>query len=123
MQPARTRRRLSRLFNIGLPYFWLGLFFLLPFVIVLRISIAEPALAQPPYTALWEWVEQTVKGEITTHNVTVTLYDVSGQQPLRTWVFQDAFPIKWGASALSADQNAIAIETLVMAHQGMSFAQ
>jgi putrescine transport system permease protein len=52
----RNNRRLSRLVNVGLPYFWLGLFFLLPFVIVLRISISEPALAQPPYTALWEWV-------------------------------------------------------------------
>jgi putrescine transport system permease protein len=52
--------RLSRLVNIGLPYLWLGLFFLLPFVIVLRISLAEPLLAQPPYTALWEWVEQGI---------------------------------------------------------------
>jgi putrescine transport system permease protein len=57
---AAPRRRLSPLFNIGLPYLWLGLFFLLPFVIVLGISLAEPALAQPPYTALWEWVEDGV---------------------------------------------------------------
>jgi len=54
------RRRLSRLANIGLPYLWLGLFFLLPFVIVLGISVAEPALAQPPYTALWQWIEDGV---------------------------------------------------------------
>lgn len=72
---------------------------------------------------LWNWVENTVKGQITTHSVTVTLYDLTGQNPLRTWVFQDAYPIKWSAVALSADQNAIAIETLVLAHQGMSFAQ
>ncbi|MTW20572.1 ABC transporter permease subunit [Allochromatium palmeri] len=52
--------RLSRLINIGLPYLWLGLFFLLPFAIVLRISLAEPLLAQPPYTALWEWAEQGI---------------------------------------------------------------
>jgi putrescine transport system permease protein len=45
------------LVNIGIPYLWLGLFFLLPFVIVLQISLAEPALAQPPYTALWQWVD------------------------------------------------------------------
>lgn len=51
---------MSRLVNIGLPYLWLGLFFLLPFAIVLQISVAEPALAQPPYTALWEWVEEGV---------------------------------------------------------------
>ena len=57
---ASDEHRLSRLVNIGLPYLWLGLFFLLPFVIVLRISLAEPQLAQPPYTALWEWVEQGI---------------------------------------------------------------
>jgi hypothetical protein len=31
--------------------------------------------------------------------------------------------MKWSASSLTAEQNAIAIETLVLAHQGMSFAQ
>jgi putrescine transport system permease protein len=63
-EPAVNRPRrehhLGRLLNVGVPYLWLGLFFLLPFIIVLRISIAEPALAQPPYTALWEWVEDGV---------------------------------------------------------------
>ncbi|MBK1645985.1 putrescine ABC transporter permease PotH [Thiocapsa imhoffii] len=55
---ARSDRRLSRLINIGLPYVWLGLFFLLPFVIVLHISLAESTLAQPPYTALWHWLDR-----------------------------------------------------------------
>ncbi|UHD16273.1 ABC transporter permease subunit [Thiocapsa bogorovii] len=50
--------RTSRWVNIGIPYLWLGLFFLLPFAIVLQISLAEPALAQPPYTALWQWVDE-----------------------------------------------------------------
>ena len=76
---------------------------------------------------LWDWMEGTVKsageGRLTTHNVTVTLYDVSGRRPLRTWEFANAYPVKWSATALSADQNAIAVETLVLAHQGMSFAQ
>jgi putrescine transport system permease protein len=27
-------------------------------VIVLQISVAEPALAQPPYTALWQWIDE-----------------------------------------------------------------
>jgi putrescine transport system permease protein len=53
-------RSLGRLLNIGVPYLWLLLFFLLPFAIVLRISLAEPLLAQPPYSALWEWVDGSV---------------------------------------------------------------
>lgn len=55
---ADHAHRTSRLVNIGIPYLWLGLFFLLPFAIVLQISLAEPALAQPPYTALWQWVDE-----------------------------------------------------------------
>ena len=34
------------------PWLWLGLFFILPFLFVLKISLAEPQLAQPPYQDL-----------------------------------------------------------------------
>ncbi len=50
----------GRWVNIGLPYFWLLLFFFLPFVIVLQISLAEPLVAQPPYSALLEWLDDAV---------------------------------------------------------------
>ena len=40
---------------IAIPYVWLLLLFLFPFVIVLKISVAEPIIAMPPYTALLEW--------------------------------------------------------------------
>ena len=36
----------------AVPWFWLGLFFVLPFLFVLKISLAEPQLAQPPYMDL-----------------------------------------------------------------------
>ncbi|MCF1184693.1 ABC transporter permease subunit [Marichromatium gracile] len=58
--PPARRQRLSRVVNIGLPYLWLGVFFLLPLLIVLQISVAEPRLGQPPYTPLWEWLESGV---------------------------------------------------------------
>ena len=35
---------------ILLPYSWLFAFFLIPFLIVLKISVSDPALAIPPYT-------------------------------------------------------------------------
>lgn len=69
-------RRLGRLLNIGVPYLWIGLFFLLPFVIVLRIGIAEPALAQPPYTALWQWVDSgLLEIRISLQNFSLVLED------------------------------------------------
>jgi len=39
---------------IGIPSLWLGLFFLVPFLIVLKISFAEQIIARPPYTPLFE---------------------------------------------------------------------
>ncbi|HLW28048.1 MAG TPA: ABC transporter permease subunit [Kiloniellales bacterium] len=51
------RRRAFWLSGRGLvssiPYLWLLLFFLLPFAIVLKISLAEPIIAQPPFTPLF----------------------------------------------------------------------
>jgi putrescine transport system permease protein len=47
------RQRRGRLLVAGLPMLWLGLFFLLPFLILARISLTDmdPA-GQPPYTQL-----------------------------------------------------------------------
>nr|WP_298108648.1 ABC transporter permease subunit [uncultured Pseudomonas sp.] len=47
----------GRHFVIGVPFLWLFLFFLLPFIIVLKISFAEAAVAIPPYTDVYTWVE------------------------------------------------------------------
>ncbi|WP_397448581.1 ABC transporter permease subunit [Pseudomonas sp. NA-150] len=43
---------------IGVPFLWLCLFFMLPFFIVIKISFAEAALAIPPYTEIYSFVEQ-----------------------------------------------------------------
>ena len=40
---------------VAVPYLWLLLFFLAPFLIILKISVAEPIVAQPPFTPLFEW--------------------------------------------------------------------
>jgi putrescine transport system permease protein len=50
-----TRQRKSALswgarLVVLVPYLWLALFFLVPFLIVLKISLSAPAIAQPPYT-------------------------------------------------------------------------
>ena len=42
---------------ILVPYIWLLLFFLVPFAIVLKIALAEPLIAQPPYSPLVNFVE------------------------------------------------------------------
>jgi putrescine transport system permease protein len=39
----------------AVPYLWLGVFFLVPFLTVLKISLSDPAIAQPPYKPVFEW--------------------------------------------------------------------
>ena len=40
---------------IAVPYFWLLLFFLIPFIIVLKIAFSETQIALPPYQPLLQW--------------------------------------------------------------------
>lgn len=42
------------------PFLWLGLFLLLPFLLVLKISFADLRFGIPPYTALAEFKEQAI---------------------------------------------------------------
>lgn len=49
-QQDKTWRR----FAIAIPYLWLFVFFLLPFVIILKISLADPVIAQPPFTPMFD---------------------------------------------------------------------
>jgi putrescine transport system permease protein len=58
--PGR-RDRLWRSVVIGLPYVWLLLFFLAPFAIVFKISFADPVMAQPPFTPLFDWGAESGK--------------------------------------------------------------
>ena len=46
--------RLWRRIVIVLPYLWLLLFFLVPFMLVFKISFSDPIVAQPPFTPLFD---------------------------------------------------------------------
>ncbi|UNG18595.1 ABC transporter permease subunit [Stutzerimonas zhaodongensis] len=58
---SRSRLNLGRRLVIGVPFVWLALFFLLPFVIVLKISFAEADVAIPPYTEVFAYAEQQLQ--------------------------------------------------------------
>ena len=53
MNPQPRRSRLAS-FVVWIPYAWLVAFFLLPFLIVLKISLSQSAIAQPPYTPVFD---------------------------------------------------------------------
>ena len=54
---ARMQMNHGRKLVIAMPYIWLILLFLLPFLIVFKISLAEMARAIPPYTNLLDWAD------------------------------------------------------------------
>jgi putrescine transport system permease protein len=56
-------------FLVGLaPYAWLAVFFLVPFLIVLKISLSEPQMGIPPYMPLVDWAEGSFKGTLAGYN-------------------------------------------------------
>lgn len=58
MSGGTLRDRLSALWQapiVAVPYLWLLLFFLTPFLIILKMSLADAVVALPPYTPLWSW--------------------------------------------------------------------
>jgi len=54
-----TGDRLWRSLVIAMPYLWLLVFFLVPFAIVLKISLADPLVAQPPFSDFFDWSGST----------------------------------------------------------------
>jgi putrescine transport system permease protein len=47
---------------MGVPTFWLVVLFLIPFIIVLKISFSETRLAIPPYEPLFQWMSGKLVG-------------------------------------------------------------
>jgi len=58
-QAPRPRRwgLAGRNLVVAVPYFWLLLFFLVPFIIVLKISFSEARIGIPPYAPLLSWAD------------------------------------------------------------------
>jgi putrescine transport system permease protein len=56
MSASSIFTRPARLAAIA-PYLWMALFFLVPFVFVLKISLSQTVIAQPPYTPVFDLTE------------------------------------------------------------------
>ena len=69
------KHRIGRSAVAGTPTLWLVLFFMVPFIIVLKISFSEAVLAMPPYLPLWQWVGEralAVRLNFTSYNYLFT---------------------------------------------------
>jgi phage tail-like protein len=67
---------------------------------------------------LWLWFMQVMNGAVMRKNVSVVLYNAAHKE-VKRWNFVRAYPVKWSGPAFKASENAISIETLELAHEGM----
>lgn len=65
----------GRLAVILPPYFWLLLFFTLPFLVVLKISFSEAAIAIPPYTDIVAWADSMLSINLNLGNYAYLIND------------------------------------------------
>src|SRR5688500_5213504 len=65
-----------------------------------------------------KWSNDVSVGKIEKKNISVVLYNLDGTPSMR-WTFEKAYPVKWSGPQFKADDTAIALETVELAHEGM----
>lgn len=69
--------------------------------------------------AMWNWINSIKLNTIKRATVTISLLDESGK-PVKTWELANAWPKKITVEGFKADGNTAAIETLILAHEGVT---
>ncbi|MBI9044432.1 MAG: phage tail protein [Anaerolineaceae bacterium] len=67
----------------------------------------------------WDWRQKTIQGKVERKNGSIVLLDDSGNEKWR-WNFVSGWPTKWTGPSLNATGTEVAIETLEIAHEGIS---
>jgi phage tail-like protein len=74
-------------------------------------------------TDLWKWYQEGIyDGKIKRINFSILLRNVEGDI-LRRWNITQGFPVKWEGPQLNTETNQVTIETLEIAHHGLSLGQ
>jgi phage tail-like protein len=69
-------------------------------------------------SALFQWWNGVVQGNVTRRNVSIVLLDEQRQEVAR-WLIRRAWPSKWTGPDLRGLGNEVAIEELELAHEGI----
>jgi phage tail-like protein len=72
-----------------------------------------------PIDGLWGWHQEVVEGTVTRRNGTIYLLNKQ-HIPVMWWDFKEAFPVKWTGPDLRADSSSVALESVELAHRGLS---
>ncbi|HUR83673.1 MAG TPA: phage tail protein [Thermoanaerobaculia bacterium] len=67
---------------------------------------------------LWRWALAAAEGKIERKTLRIRLQNEAGEKTW-AWEIQYAFPVKWSATDLDAQQNQVVMESLELAHHGL----
>ena len=68
--------------------------------------------------ALWNWITNAMVGTVNRADVLIRLLDQS-ENPVLVWKLRNAWPCKWSGPVLNAGSSDVAIEELVLCHEGL----
>ena len=69
----------------------------------------------------WDWFNEIRMNTIKRQTVTISLLDEAGK-PTMVWTLANAWPSKISGTDLKAEGNEVAVETIVIAHEGLTIA-
>lgn len=69
--------------------------------------------------ALYDWLDKGVTGEVNRKTITITLLDAA-KTAVASWRVINAWPIKYTAPDFNATSSEVAVESLEIAHEGMT---
>ncbi|MDR1003592.1 MAG: phage tail protein [Prevotellaceae bacterium] len=70
---------------------------------------------------LWNWIGEVKMNTIKRRSVTVSLLDEAGN-PAQSWELINAWPKKITVEGFKADGNSVAMETMILVHEGITAA-
>lgn len=68
--------------------------------------------------ALWDWRQEVVSGKVTRHAISIVLRNAKGEEQVR-WNIKECWPAKWTGPSFDASSDAVAVEKLELAHEGI----
>ena len=68
---------------------------------------------------LWKWRENLMKGTADRREISIVLLDTTGAEKIR-WNLTNCWPTTWSGAELNATSDEVAVETLELAHEGIT---
>lgn len=82
-----------------------------------NITLKRGTIAQD--SEFYRWIREIALNDVPRRDLTIKLLNEE-HQPVMSWKAINCFPIKVQASDLKSDGNEVAIETIEVAHEGLS---